>query len=135
MRLVSVVTSLILLAGCAQSTATVTINQTVFTVTVADEPTEQALGLGNTAALEPNQGMVFLFPDSQVHTFWMKDVEYPIDIIWIDQTRVVGSVTAYPGYVRYVSPQPVDMVLEVPAGTVASKQIGVGDAVSINLSS
>lgn len=132
MRLVGIVVSLILLAGCAQSTATVTINQTVFTVTVADEPAEQALGLGNTATLEPNQGMVFLFPDSQVHTFWMKGVEYPIDIIWIDHNTVVGSVTAYPGSILYVSPEPVDMVLEVPAGTVATEQIKVGDNVLLD---
>lgn len=132
MRLVSVVASLILLAGCAQSTATVTINQTVFTVTVADEPAEQALGLGDVQSLQANQGMIFIFPDSQEHTFWMKGVEYPIDIIWINENKVIGSVTAYPGSVRYVSPQPVDMVLEVPAGTVASKQIGVGDRIEID---
>lgn len=134
MRLVSVVASLILLAGCAQSTATVSINQTEFTVWVADEVAEQEVGLGDIDSLEPNQGMIFLFPDSQEHTFWMKGVEYPIDIIWINENKVIGSVTAYPGSVRYVSPQPVDMVLEVPAGTVATKQIGVGDRVFISLS-
>lgn len=134
MRLVSVVASLILLVGCGQTVTTVTINQTAFEVWVADDAAEQELGLGDIDALESNQGMVFVFPDSQIRTFWMKDVEYPIDIIWIDHNSVVGSVTAYPGSIRYVSPQPVDMVLEVPAETVATEQIGVGDSIKINLS-
>ncbi|EKD79228.1 MAG: hypothetical protein ACD_41C00127G0002 [uncultured bacterium] len=128
MRLVSVVASVLLLAGCA-STGTVTINQAVFEVTIADEPAEQELGLGDTSALASNQGMLFLFADSAPQTFWMKDVEYPIDIIWINDQTVVGSVTAYPGPGTYASPQPVDTVLEVPAGTVVTEQIEVGDNV------
>ncbi|EKD79261.1 MAG: hypothetical protein ACD_41C00125G0008 [uncultured bacterium] len=131
MRLISVAVSLVLLAGCA-STGTVTINQAEFEVYLADEPAEHELGLGNITNLESDQGMLFLFQDSQPHTFWMKDVEYPIDIIWINNDKVVGSVTAYPGPGTYESPQSVDTVLEVPAETAAIQQIEVGDNVVVD---
>lgn len=137
---VSLLLLVLFLVGCSQpTTSRVQIGQTQFEVTVADEPAEQALGLGDTPSLGNNQGMLFVFDESDTRTFWMKGVEYPIDIIWIQDKRVVGSVTAVPeptndesSYVRYVSPEPVDMVLEVPAGTVATEQIGVGDNVLLD---
>lgn len=140
MRLISVIASVLVLVGCGQSLATITINQTVFEVYVADEPAEQELGLGAVQSLEADQGMVFIFSDSQPRSFWMKEVEYPIDIIWVNDLQVIGYVTAQPertgtavsDYLVYRSPDSVNMVIEVPAGTVQSVQIEVGDNVLLD---
>lgn len=129
----------VLTVGCAYTRTTpLTIGDDTFNVYVADSAVEWEVGLGNVDTLGAGEGMVFIFPSPEEHTFWMKGVEYPIDIIWIGDGSVIGSVTAYPeltsdksSYARYVSPELVDMVLEVSAGTVATEQIGVGDPVTM----
>ena len=113
-----------------------TIGEHEIAVYVADSDSERSTGLGDTT-LEANQGMVFIWPVADQQTFWMKDVEYPIDIVWVHHGEVVGSVTAQPEdthallsqYQLYPSPEPVDMVVELPAGTVAAAEITVGESV------
>jgi len=105
----------------------------VYSVWVADSLFEQATGLGDIAHLEPDQGMIFIFPQETEQVFWMKDVAYPIDIIWINDGKVIGSVTAQPDItLRFKSPDLVNMVLEVPAGTVARDGIKIGDKVALD---
>lgn len=134
------------LSGCGQTAALPTLNQTIqvgddrFQVYVADTAKEQATGLGEIETLQAGEGMVFLFGESAPQTFWMKDVEYPIDIVWIQAGQVVGFVTAQPEaaevplaqYQHYRSPGAVDTVLELPAGTVAKQGLAIGDKVTLN---
>ena len=114
-------------------------NPEPFSVYVADTPAEHVIGLGDTVQLADNEGMVFLFSSASEQVFWMKDVEYSIDIIWVKDNEVVGFVTAHPenpliplaNYQRYTSPSTVDTVIELPAG--ATQQIGlqIGDNVVV----
>lgn len=85
-------------------------------------------------------GMLFIFPNSQRRQFWMKDMLFPIDIIWIKDLKVVGLTENVPipvlGTVDdqltlYPSPSSVDMVLELPAGTAARNKIAVGAQISL----
>jgi len=112
-----------------------------FRVEVADTPTKREVGLGGKEPLEQNEGMLFIFETLRSRSFWMRDVTFPIDIIWIAEESVVGfdiDVQPEPGVplhklTHYRSIEPVDMVLEVPAGTVDRIGIIAGDSVSYRI--
>jgi uncharacterized membrane protein (UPF0127 family) len=44
-------------------------------------------GLGNRASLPTNEGMLFIFNTPAIQCFWMKDMHFPIDIIWLSATK------------------------------------------------
>ena len=90
---------------------------------VADTDALRQHGLSDRESLSDDMGMIFMFPESRTQAFWMKDMHFPLDIIWIDANkRVVGiaddlSPDTYPE--AFVSPVPVMYVLEVNAGQAA----------------
>jgi len=83
--------------------------------------------------------MLFLFEDAGYWSFWMKDMRFPIDIVWIAGDRIVGfeeRVAPEPGAAerdlrRYAPPEPVDKVLELAAGRVRLLRAEVGDTVRV----
>jgi uncharacterized membrane protein (UPF0127 family) len=113
------------------------IGNAIFTVELATTTLEQARGLSFRENLADGSGMLFTFGPG-VQNFWMKDMNFPIDIIWIAGGRVVGFVQdARPQpeahlweLTVYASPNGVDKVLEVNAGVVAKNGINVGDTVT-----
>ena len=112
------------------------IGSTTFTVEMAMTAIEQARGLSSRANLAAGTGMLFKFSPG-VQNFWMKDMNFPIDIIWISGNKIVGfAQDAKPqpgvsllGLTIYTSPDGVDRVLEVNAGIVAKDNIKIGDPV------
>jgi uncharacterized membrane protein (UPF0127 family) len=120
---------------------TVKIGGEEITLLIAQTPEERSRGLSNREKLESGQGMLFIF-DSQDVTpaFWMKDMRFAIDIIWINDERVVQinqNVEPEPGVADsnlklYAPPGPIDYVLEVNAGTATEKGFKVGDAVDLS---
>jgi len=57
-------------------------------VEVADTVEKRSLGLGKRSGLENGWGMLFVFEKRKQHGFWMKDMEFPLDIIWLDNHRI-----------------------------------------------
>lgn len=121
------------------SPGTVKISNTTFTVELATTTLAQARGLSFRKSLGENDGMLFVFKSPGVQNFWMKDMNFPIDIIWIGGGHVLGfaeNAAPQPGAALwqlkvYSSPDGTDKVLEVNAGTVAKDDIHIGDAVRI----
>lgn len=118
---------------------TITVGSTTFSVEMATTMAEQACGLSGREGLGSNQGMIFLFGSGNTQTFWMKDMKFALDMIWISDGRVVGfaqnATAPAPGtqlwqLQLYSSPPDVDTVLEVDAGTVARDNIQIGDMVT-----
>ena len=103
-----------------------------FRVEVANTMMSRAKGLSGHAPLADDEGMVFLFGESGNYGFWMKDMNFPIDIIWIEGDKIttiapnVGQDT-YPSsfYPDLFS----DKVLEINAGTAQGLGVKVGDEV------
>ncbi len=117
-------------------TATLTVGAATFTVEVADEPSEQAQGLSGRAALAPDAGMLFVFPEAGSYTFWMKNMRFPLDFVWIAGDRVVGVTENAPPEgnnpaLTYGPPEAVDKVLEINAGDVTKYHITSGDLVTL----
>lgn len=115
-----------LLSLPAHSLVTMRLGEESLQVELANTPASAIQGLGNRDSLE-NDGMLFVFPDKQVQTFWMKDMRFAIDIIWIADGAIIGRVEnvqpPWPGATsvfleRYVSPGPIDMVLETLPGKI-----------------
>lgn len=117
---------------------TVTIGGIKVRVTTVSNPSDLARGLSGVARLDPDQGMLFLFPTKGFYQFWMKDMLIPLDIIWLrdnsvaDITRDVpppADLSKQENLPLYSSREAIDSVLEVPAGFADQHGLRIGDSV------
>ena len=68
---------------------TVSMNNKTFKVTVAKTIEEKQKGLSGQKSLGQDKGMLFVFNEKGYYSFWMKDMKFPIDIIFIDGETIV----------------------------------------------
>ena len=106
-------------------------------VEVVADPETRALGLMHRPVLRADKGMLFLFPDTDVHSFWMKDTLIPLDMIWIDEgSRVVDVKANVPPCKAdpcpsYTPSGPARYVLELAAGQAAPHGVIAGSRLTI----
>ena len=108
------------------------IGSAVFQIEIADSFLKRQKGLSGRESLSENKGMFFIFALPANYGFWMKDMNFPIDIIWIKGDKVVGfSENLTPCRANfcqaYYPPANIDKALEVSAGVVSEKNIEIGD--------
>ena len=116
----------------------VQIKNNIIAVEIADTPASQARGLSNHLPLSENQGMLFIFPERQTREFWMKEMLFPLDIIWLDGNRIVKISANLPAEgvtpsKIYSSDSPVNYVLEVNAGWAERAGVKVGELIEYHL--
>ena len=123
-----------------KTTPTVTINGHVFQVETATTSAQQAKGLSNRKSLPEKNGMLFLFDRPSILTFWMKDMRFPIDIIFIKDNKVISIAHNAPppsspeeDLPVYSPEEPSDKVLEINAGLSKQYNIKKGDTIEFNL--
>jgi uncharacterized membrane protein (UPF0127 family) len=106
---------------------------TELNIEIADSDYETQTGLMYRDAMEADQGMLFVFTEEALHSFYMKNTKFPLDIIFIDKDLRIASIkedalpldeSAIPSEV------PVQYVLEVNAGQTAKWQVATGDRIS-----
>lgn len=103
-------------------------------IVIADTKELQDKGLSGYKKIGVKEGMLFIFPIQGLYGFWMKDMEFPIDIIWFNDERKVVDVwenaapSSYPE-VRVPS-TPAKYVLEVKAGFYSTHGLKKGDTFS-----
>jgi uncharacterized membrane protein (UPF0127 family) len=93
-------------------------------------------GLGGREDLDGKDGMLFLFDFSSKHGIVMRDMLFPIDIVWLDGGRVVDIAPAVPiefgvpeyALTSYRPRSDANMVLELPAGWSVQNDLHIGDA-------
>lgn len=116
----------------------VRIGDKTFSVEIALTQEQQALGLGQRDSLARDAGMLFVFKPAQLRTFWMKDMRFDLDTVWIFDGKVVHISRRVPAPKSNVLPEnlptyspgtEVDYVLEINAG--AADGLKVGDRVEI----
>jgi len=110
------------------------IGEKTINVEVVRTETEREQGLSGREKLGKNYGMLFVFERRDFYVFWMKDMLFPIDIIWIDKDGTVVDVLedaqpdTYPEF-QFVSDFLAQYVLEVNAGFFDKNNIKLGDVV------
>jgi uncharacterized protein len=133
--------------GAFTKTHTIEVSGEKVKTEVRDTIMGRAQGLSGRAvgSLGEHDGMLFIFASSSDYGFWMKDMNFPIDIVWISNDEQSGkaaiagiSENAMPepdkrlfSLTVYHSPVPVRYVLEVPAGTSAKNGWKAGDEVKL----
>jgi len=120
----------------------VVIGDTKIFVEVADSEFERRKGLSGRDALAENSGLLFVFEEKDIRpVFWMKDMKFPIDIIWINDGKIVQIDSSIPPapqdtpdkMLKLYSPTiPIDYVLEVTSGFCEAKGIEVGMEIDLS---
>ena len=111
------------------------IGQKTISVEIADTQEKQKKGLSGRENLPEDSGMLFVFKEEGRHQFWMKDMKFPIDIIWINKDTVVDIThDARPendgGYLKIYEPRSkVRFVLEVNSGFAKENNVKIGNRV------
>jgi len=107
------------------------------TVELARTSEEQVRGLSGRTALKPGHGMLFVYDRPQAVSIWMKDMRFPLDIIWIRAGRIVAieknAPPLTPAGPERVYTATADLVLEVAAGLIDRQKIRVGDSIQTTL--
>lgn len=108
-------------------------------VTVAATVATREKGLSGSDGLAPGEGMLFVFDEPGEYRFWMKDMKFPIDILWIKDGMIADITTdaavPVPGepLPTYFPRVPVDRVLEVNAGFARAHGLRIGMPVSMRV--
>ena len=113
------------------------LGQTDINVELAKTPLAQYQGLSNRAELCANCGMLFVFPDLKIREFVMRDMSFPLDIIYFLNNKIVkinANLLPEGSNPRnsYSSGLPTDMVLEMQAGFSEKNGLKVGDQIFKN---
>lgn len=93
----------------------------------------QVQGLSGRKSLAKNSGMLFVFSKSDKYAFWMKDMNFAIDIIWFNEKMEVVYIkenalpSSYPE--TYESENPAKYILEVNSGFAEKNNLKIGDKV------
>lgn len=90
-------------------------------------------GLAGRASLGEGRGMIFVMPQDDFQRFWMKGMQFSLDIIWIENGRVIGCEGRIsPNDQRiFTSPEKASLVLEVNAGFCEQNIVQLNDSVEI----
>ncbi|HBM45975.1 MAG: hypothetical protein UT05_C0001G0048 [Parcubacteria group bacterium GW2011_GWF2_38_76] len=113
----------------------ITVGEKNITVELADNDCKRELGLSGRTSLGKKQGMLFVYQNDGSRGIWMKDMKFPIDILWINKdTEVVGIEWAitpetYPKI--FGEAYEAAFVLELPVGFIKENYISLGSKISI----
>lgn len=119
---------------------TTTIGDSLFVLEVADSEQKRQLGLSKRRSIKNNEGMIFLFDTPGYYAFWMKDMKFPIDLIFLNDETIVTIYKNVPypqnedeRLVTYSPTQPANRVIELKAGTVEKLKLSEGETIKISL--
>jgi uncharacterized membrane protein (UPF0127 family) len=104
----------------------------IFRVEIADDPDERMQGLMFRKSLAPDAGMLFLSGRTEAQSFWMKNTEIPLDLLFIAKDGRIADLheRSVPFSLQPIASKvPVWAVLEVAGGTVAKLGVKPGDRV------
>jgi len=104
-----------------------------FEVTLSQTPERHSQGLMHCPELAPGRGMLFIYPDAQRRSFWMKNTTIELAIVYItDGWRIAAIERGDPGNTASIlSPEGIQFVLEINYAEAAP--LALGDGVHLQL--
>ena len=116
------------------------INNHTFNLEIAKTSKEKEIGLAKYNNIPQNSGMLFSFEKPGSYSFWMKNMKFPIDIIFIRNNKIIKIFNNVPApkldnqqLPTYAPNQLSDTVLEINAGLSDKYNFKNGDKVKIKL--
>lgn len=121
----------------------ITVGDKNLSVEIVDTDESRKLGLSNRTTLPESSGMLFDFTNTETSlpSFWMKDMNFDIDIIWINKDEIIGITPNVPAPKNkniseaslpiYSPPSNITHVLEVPSGWSKKNNIKIGNDIKI----
>lgn len=104
------------------ATKKLSLNNQTFIIETAQTKEARELGLSYRTNLKSNAGMWFVFPKNDYWSFWMKDMNFPLDLIWFDdQLKIVDlkeNLTPDTFPISFKPKNPARYVLEINAGLI-----------------
>lgn len=117
----------------------ITIDDHTFNLLIANDDKSRQIGLSNRKSLDQNQGMLFIFPKKSIYSFWMKNTQIPLDMIFINDNKIVYIVKNAPPQAGKNGKLPVytpstegNYVLEINGGLSDKYKFKNGDTVKID---
>jgi len=113
----------------------ISIGPTTLQVEIASTDAEREQGLSDRTSLVPGHGMLFVFDPPKDVSFWMKDMQFSLDMVFADADGVITKIdtnvtpASYPEL--FPSGSPIMYVLEIPAGYAAAHGIAIGQKIVV----
>lgn len=111
-------------------TRTLNIGDQRYILEVADSDEARSQGLSGRESMSQNKGMIFVYEQEAASCFWMKDMNFALDIIWLDSAHKVvhmeqgAAPESYPE--KFCSPEAARYVIELNSGEAARANIAPG---------
>jgi len=102
-----------------------------YSLEVALSPEAQRTGLSYRESLADNTGMLFIFNELDNHGIWMKDMNFNLDILWVDENKQIvylkQAVTPESFPDIFTPNKPAKYVIEMSSGFISNENLQVGD--------
>jgi uncharacterized protein len=114
---------------------TIYIQDQPFLAEIADTPEKQSRGLMFRQKIKDNYSMLFVFPEEDTRSFWMKNTLIALDIIFLNRRQQIVDIFAAvpPCYCdpcpAYTSKLPAQYVLEINGGLAKKLKLQIGDKI------
>lgn len=123
--------AIIVISSSSQPKTIVRVGDAVVTATIAQTPASRTQGLSGTTQLGAGEALLMVFPNDGIWKIWMKDMNYPIDILWLDADKkiiyIVKNAPPEAGTsVVYEPESPARYIVELSAGTVDRAVVAIG---------
>jgi len=120
-----------------QPTVEVRLGSGVYHLRVADDQAELTQGLSGVESLKADGGLLMKFASDDTWRIWMKDMQVPLDIVWLNSSKQVVYIVknAQPELSTdtiFVPKEPARYVVELPAGSVKNAGIRTGSVASFD---
>ena len=105
---------------------------TAIELEIVDGDIDRQIGMMYREEMAENQGMLFIFDNEKPRSFWMKNTEIPLDIIFVNTAYEIVTISKYAeslAQVHYTSEEPSRYVVEVNAGFTDKFGISTGDKI------
>lgn len=116
-----------------QTTTQIFLPNTTLTATILDTDASREKGLSGLTGLKKDKAVIMVFNQPGRYGIWMKEMDFPIDVIWLNQDKkivhLVSNMTpdSYPK--TFIPPLEAQFIIEANVGTIAKNNLKVGETV------